>query len=55
MKFICISLDYFLERSWSADGDSIRNRVNKHDVLQLLLIISYINRSDSKNKEANQE
>ena len=31
------------------------NRVNKHDVLQLLLIISYMNWSDSKNKEAKQQ
>ena len=52
MKFIWISLYYLLELSCSADADLLRNRVNKHDVLQLLLIVSYMNRSDSKNKEA---
>ena len=31
---------------------AVRNKVNRHDVLQLLLIISYMNQSDSKYKEA---
>ena len=55
MKIIWISLYYLLELGWSADSDSFSNRVNKHDVLQLLLIISYTNWRDSKNKEAKQQ
>ena len=34
---------------------TVCNRVYRHDVLQLLLIISYMNRSDSKIKEAKQQ
>ena len=34
---------------------AVCNRVNKNDVLQLLLIISYMNQSDSINKEARQQ
>ena len=34
---------------------AVCNRVNEHDVLQLLLIISNINWSDSKSKEAKQQ
>ena len=34
---------------------AVCNRVNEHDVLQLLLIISNINRSGSKSKEAKQQ
>ena len=34
---------------------AVCNRVNKHDVLQLLLITSFVNQSDSKSKEAKQQ
>ena len=55
---IYLAFTWLFVRTKFASGYKITvvcDRVNKHDVLHLLLPISYLNQSDSKNKEGRQE